>query len=363
MNTNTKNIIKWAIVSVCTLLLVFLLIFLCVYAGRFSTMSSIKKLSDYEKYNLYTMDVNYDYDLEKIIASGVTDDQSFVEAVVRECIPFIPVNIKAPQYGCSAFTMKDGDVVLMGRNYDFKNDTSCLIVNAKPQNGYKSVALAALDNISANAMSGIKDKTASLTAPFLCLDGINEKGVAIAVLTLDSTPTRQSTGKQVITTTMAIRLVLDKAASTEEAVKLLEKYDMFASSGRDYHFYITDASGDGRVIEFDPEREDRKLTATPVRAVTNFYAMYADKVVSNQKNGIYGHGKERWNKIEEVFNTSEHHDKTAAWKALEAASQKPNPEDITSNTQWSVVYNLKDLSAEIVIRRDWTDKFTFGLKR
>jgi len=34
----------------------------------------------------------------------------------------------------------------------------------------------------------LKKKLATLTAPFICLDGMNEKGVSIAVLTLDSEP-------------------------------------------------------------------------------------------------------------------------------------------------------------------------------
>ena len=58
------------------------------------------------------------------------------------------------------------------------------------------VATAALDNVSANAPDeSTKMKLASLTAPYICLDGLNEKGVSIAVLTLDSDPVHQSTGK------------------------------------------------------------------------------------------------------------------------------------------------------------------------
>ena len=55
-----------------------------------------------------------------------------------------------------------------------------------------------------------------------------------------------------------------RAATTEEAVELLNQYDMFATSGRDYHFYITDASGDGRVVEYDCESETREMVATPI---------------------------------------------------------------------------------------------------
>lgn len=72
--------------------------------------------------------------------------------------------------------------------------------------------------------------------------------------------------------------MLDRAASTQEAVDLLKEYDMFASSGRDYHFYITDASGDGRVIEYDCDSETRELVDTRSEAVTNFFVLYKDKV-------------------------------------------------------------------------------------
>lgn len=122
----------------------------------------------------------------------------------------------------------------MGRNYDFKRDTSAMLVYCEPKGGYKSVAFAALDNISANIPDvSMKKKLATLTAPFICLDGMNEKGVSIAVLTLDSEPVHQNTGKPVIGTTLVIRLILDRAATTEEAVELLNQYDMFATSGRD----------------------------------------------------------------------------------------------------------------------------------
>ena len=208
----------------------------------------------------------------------------------------------------------------------------------------------------------MKKKLATLTAPFICLDGMNEKGVSIAVLTLDSEPVHQNTGKPVIGTTLAIRLILDRAASTAEAVELLQQYDMFASSGRDYHFYITDSTGDGRVIEYDCESETRKMVATPVRSVTNFFALYEDQVLPNQRNGIYGHGKERYDKMEALFDYEEVYTKDAAWEALKAAAQEPSADDITSNTQWSILYDDTNLTAEIILRRNWDDVIGYDLK-
>lgn len=338
--------------------------FVCEYTGRFQTIRTIEKVTDYEDYNLYSMDVKYDYDLDRVIEYGITDDQSLVDAIVEEAIPILPVQIDVPDFGCSAFTLQeaDGDI-LMGRNYDFRRDTSAMLVYCEPEGGYKSVGFAALDNISANTPEeSMKKKLAILTAPFICLDGMNEKGVSIAVLTLDSEPVHQNTGKPVIGTTLAIRLILDRAASTAEAVELLQQYDMFASSGRDYHFYITDSTGDGRVIEYDCESETRKMVATPVRSVTNFFALYEDQVLPNQRNGIYGHGKERYDKMEALFDYEEIYTKDVAWEALKAAAQEPSAEDITSNTQWSIIYDDTNLTAEIILRRNWENVIGYDLK-
>lgn len=349
------------------LVLVFLCVsvFVCIYLTRFQTISSIEKVSDYaDGYDLYRMDIRYDYDLDAVIDYGIENDQDLFDSIIQEALPLLPVSIKAPSFGCTAFQLiqTDGDV-LMGRNYDFKKNTSAMLVYCTPKDGYRSVAFAALDNVSANdPQANIKKKLATLTAPFICLDGMNEKGVSIAVLVVDSEPVNQSTGKAKLCTTLAIRLVLDRAATTEEAVALLREYDMYASSGKDYHFYINDASGDGRVVEWDCESETRELVATPIDVVTNFYTIYADRVLPNQRNGQYGHGKERYLAVLEVFGKHDGNPTlVTAWDALKAASQEPQGEELTSNTQWSIVYNNTDLTAQIVVRRNWDDVFEYDL--
>ena len=245
--------IQWIISALVAVVIIAAAVGGGVYFTRLKSIHSIRKLTDYENYNLYRMDIDYAYDLDRLIDRGITDNQSMINAILAEALPYLPIHMKAPNFGCSAFCTQGTDGhTLMGRNYDFKNDTSAMLVYCTPKDGYASVAFAALDNINANTPdASMAKKLATLTAPFICLDGMNEKGVSIAVLTLDSDPTYQQTGKPMIATTLAIRLVLDRAATTAEAVELLSKYDMFASSGRDYHFYITDASGDGRVLEYD----------------------------------------------------------------------------------------------------------------
>lgn len=360
-----KKAILIALLSLVSVIAVLVIVFAIVYASRFKTISSIERITDHsDGLNLYRMNIEYDYDLDSMISKGITDTQSFIDAVLSESLPLLPIKMKAPDFSCSAFGIKltDGDNV-MGRNYDFRYNTSAMLVYCTPKNGYKSVSFAALDNIKANtADDGIKNKLACLTSPFICLDGMNEKGVSIAVLTLDSEPTVQDTDKPNISTTLAIRLVLDRAATTAEAIDLLKQYDMIASSGRDYHFYINDASGDGRVVEWDCHSQTRELVATPVRTITNFFTMYSDQVTKVGKNGIYGHGKDRYDSIEKIFEDSNGKFTTAtAWSALKAAAQTPKEGDITSNTQWSIVFNNTDKTLEFVLHRNWDEVITYDL--
>ena len=321
-----------------------------VYRKQIKSVASLKRLTGYEDgYDLYAINIAYDYDLDRIIAANVRDDQAYIDAVVAQVLPGVPAHVQAPQFACSAFVAVDAEGrVRTGRNYDFKDDTSALLVRNHPRDGYASIGFAALNNLGANTpLDSVAGRAAALMGPFAQLDGVNECGVSIAVLTLDSKPCDQDTQRPVINTSLAIRLVLDRAATTQEAVDLLSAYDMHAMAGRDYHFFINDAAGDARVVEWDPRDPDRACKATPVRQVTNFYACY---------------GAVRAFAIADVLDAHVGaQDEAVAWKALRAAAQEPNPEDITSNTQWSVIFDNTEPAAAITLRRHWGDVDAFAL--
>lgn len=111
----------------------------------------------------------------------------------------------------------------------------------------------------------------------------------------------------------------------------------------------------------------RKTTAgawwpRPAREITNYYALYADEVSPNRRNGELGHGKERADAIAAVLDAASGAITVdVAREALKAAAQEPNPDDVTGNTQWSVVFNDTDLTADIAIRRAWDDVYSFTI--
>ena len=41
---------------------------------------------------------------------------------------------------------------------------------------------------------------------------------------------------------------------------------------------------------------------------------------------------------------------------------EPSEEEVTSNTQWSIVYDDTNLTAEIALRRNWDDVIGYNLK-
>lgn len=101
-----------------------------VYHKQIKSAASLKRLTGYaDGYDLYAIDIAYDYDLDRIIAAGVRDDQAYIDAVVAQVLPGVPAHVQAPQFACSAFVAVDAEGrVRTGRNYDFKDDTSALLV-------------------------------------------------------------------------------------------------------------------------------------------------------------------------------------------------------------------------------------------
>lgn len=84
--------------------------FVWLYFTRIQSIASIRRITDYaDGYNLYCMDVKYDYDLEAIVAYGITDDQSTVDAILQEALPLLPVSIEVPNFGCSAVYLSGWD--------------------------------------------------------------------------------------------------------------------------------------------------------------------------------------------------------------------------------------------------------------
>ena len=334
---------------------------------------------------LYELYYTEDYKLDQVLASGKTTVDDLFQYVAY--LLYDDTGTKAPKVdfgaGCSAFAVpeKDGLDFLMGRNYDYRHSTSdkktylptaAIIVHTAPKDGKKSISM--VDGMHLNYGQGFyedKDKDLSLlmALPYAALDGINEDGFAIGVLALNENPAKQDNNNPKISTTVAIRMLLDRASTVKEALAMLDNYDLdMAGTGRSsYHFFMADATGDYAIVEFtydgDEEypsrREDLKDNDT-LRCVTNFYV--APSMAGTNDGWGSNHGKARYDTMRNTLK-AKHYSLTEdeAMTLLQNVSQPPT-EEITSMTQWSSMYNLTEKTLRLSILREYGKEYLFSVE-
>lgn len=321
-----------------------------MFRHELKTLYSLEKVDDNV---LYTMTYDGDYGFDEFLETGASTDKELVDFVTKRLLKGIPLEFSIPDLGCSTFTAQtqEGDYVF-GRNFDLTYSPA-LFVETAPVEGYRSLStvnLAFLGFGEDKLPDTFKRKLITLAAPYAPLDGINEKGLAVAVLRIGDEPTNQDTGKIDITTTTAIRLMLDQAATVEEALALLEKYDMHSSAGSCYHFHIADARGDSAVVEYVDNVYEVIRSENDYQAVTNF--------LLSEKKYNFGSGQDRYEILEDSLGSCVGvvRDEEQAMEFLEAAAMDWHISEGSGRrnaTQWSIVYNCTDRTAKVITGRQY----------
>ena len=347
--TKTKKIALWVVGAIAGLLLICVLALGLLFRQELKTIGSIEKVSDDAPY--YVMDYTADYGLDEFLAQGASTDKELSEFVIQKLMKGLPVTITLPDLGCSTFNgaLENGNKVF-GRNFD-NPYKPFMLVHTDPENGYESISMVNLGYVGYGdgyEPDSFTNSLLALAAPYIPLDGINEMGLTIGVLQLNVEPTQQDTEKTDITTTSAIRMVLDKAATVDEAVALLEQYDMHSSANSCFHFQIVDANGDSVVVEY----VDNVFSVVEPEAeylwCTNFFLTEGDWY-------NVGGGQDRYEILREELTARGGvlADEADTMSVLEAASQ--------DSTFWSAVYNNTEKTVDIAIHGEYDTVYSYSL--
>lgn len=352
-------------------------------AGKLEMIHSMKDLDGNGR--LYEIDYNQDYMLDSVMQPGITEQTELFRHIASLLFDNLPAEKPEVKYGagCSAFAAQEaeGKGFLMGRNYDFRHftpdnksylPTSAILVRTAPEGGKKSISM--VDGLNLGFGQGFyndgkTDLSMLMALPYAALDGINEDGFAIGVLALNEKQTNQQTGKQRIGTTVAIRMMLDKASTVREAIEMLKNYDMdMRGNGHsNYHFFMADATGDYAIVEytFDKDRTEPKVMEVftaddSLRCVTNFYV--APSMTGTTDGWGSSHGKDRYENLRKTLDEKKHVMKEdEAMQLLEKVSQPPT-EELTSQTQWSALYNLTEKTLRLTILREYAKEYNFRIE-
>lgn len=355
-------------------------------------LAMIYSLVDLEgnKGRIYEVNYNVDYKLDDALNAGIDGTTTLTAFVAKKLLDVLP-SAKAMNLtydaGCSVFACPDKTTghQLMGRNFDFNHlDATTkerimipvIAVHTAPAGGKKSVSF--VDGQFVGYKSGFytdgkSDLSMLMALPYLMLDGINEDGFAISVLKLDGKPTcQQEEGKKTIFTTVAMRMLLDRAGTVKDAIEMLKQYNMSMDKdpSASYHFFMADATGDYAIVEYtnpdlslNPDKMEVLTGADTLRCVTNFYVSPS---MANTDHGFNksSHGKERYKILRKnLLQYSYNLNAVQGMDVLTQVAQGPEESFLSTGfTQWSEIYDLNKKSVSMSILREFGKTFEFGIK-
>ncbi len=286
----------------------------------------VYKLNDYP---LFVMSYRGDYGFSRFLKTGIRE-------IVGE-------KINNPDWGCTCFTGMVNNKIF-GRNFDYYHHIA-LALYTHPRNAFASLSIVDLYYLGFNESSSanqIENSNSVSNAPFWPMDGINEKGVAIGQMALPYADPPYDPSKRSLNCLEIIRLVLDYASNTDEAVSLIQQYNYNVNGGPPVHFMIADKSGKSAIIEFINKEMKVIYNNEPYHVSTNFIITGS---LAPQTTDCW-----RYNKAySDLKNAGGSIDETAAMNILQSVSQ--------SITMWSAVYNLNTPSLNISTGKDYSKDY------
>ena len=328
---------------------------LTLFWKELRSLSTLKKLDDY---GMFQMTYYGDYGFDEFLQVGAQKDSDIEVFVTKRLLKGIPIDLGVTGDGCTAYVMRnENGEVLYGRNFDFSYAPS-LQVFTKPDHGYASVSTVNLSFAGysrENLPNGMSVQSfLTLAAPFLPFDGMNEKGLAIALLAVPAADLAFDEEKTTLNTTTAIRLVLDRAATVEEAVELLRNYNIYFSGDITCHYLIADASGNSVIVEFWDGALRTVTTEEAYQIASNFIAYQGLNIGEGYTEF------ERYDAVEAAIQANNGAlSKQQAIDVLKTVGIRDGQED---KLQWSVLYNLSTLKGTIFAHRNTENQTDFALK-
>ncbi len=268
---------------------------------------------------------------------------SLVTKSTRDKLPPVREPIRGPAHSCStvAFRTADGQV-LLGRNFDWMHD-ACLVLRIHARKGASSVAVLDPHYLGLDekrlANPTLAERFRLLFLPYLVMDGMNEHGVAIGEMALSDTRAPTDPAKPSVINPLVIRLILDYARNTDEAVAIMRNYNIHFPAVP-CHYLIADAKGKSVAVEFIDGRVETISTSETWQVSTNHRLLGKSEAENDQACWRYQTASDRVAKLGGRLDTA------GMVEVMAAVSVK-------DWTMWTSVYNLSTGEFRIAYRRNF----------
>lgn len=298
-------------------------------------------------------DDNYGFE-EFIQQGGAASDSEVIKFLAGNVFAIAEtLSFAEEAYGCSTVSIDTAEEEhLFGRNFDWET-CNALVLKSTPKEGYSSVSTVNTDFIRQGAgiaSAFLSEEQQILAALYAPLDGMNKKGFCISVnMISDGDSINQETTKPDITTTTAVRLLLNQASTVDEAVSLLGQYDLHSSMGMMVHFAMADSTGESVVVEY----VDNEMIVTDTPVVTNFYLSEGEKKGIGTKQSHERYDILMDTILNQKLSMEELRD------ALDSVS-KDNFND-SATTEWSIVFNQTTGEIQYYHRENYKLGYCFSI--
>ncbi|MGS2615070.1 linear amide C-N hydrolase [Micromonospora sp. LZ34] len=227
-------------------------------------------------------------------------------------------------FGCSLFVAAgDPGRPLFARNFDWDANPA-MVLRTDPPDGYASISVVDMSYLGVGA-DPTNDRRL-LNAPLLPFDGMNERGLAVGLAADDAARADRDPGKPTVGSVRILRLVLDQAATVDEAVAVFNRYNVDFDGGPPLHYLIADATGASLVVEFTDGRMRVERGSGGWQALTNVPVAGVPEQRRREDH--------RYGVIAEALSRSGGvADAPAAFQILADVRQ--------AHTRWSVTYGLR----------------------
>ena len=342
--------IKRILISLATILIIVVIGTGVLFYGELKIINSIKKLADDKP--IYYMEIDGDYHFEEFLKLGGASSDKEVSAFLTKCISkgFYTVDVKESGPACSTISaMSPEGSHVWGRNFDW-TDSVPIIVKCVPKDGYSSISTCEFKNITSRpdaVPESIANKMLAIASLYVPMDGINEAGLCIADLEVnEGGMITNDTDKSNLTITTAIRLILNKAATVEEAIELLKIYDIFASGGISHHLAISDATGASVAVEF----VDGELIVVNTNSLTNF---------NIAKGNTAAGGENSKQRFEQLISTYKENKGILTSDQVKKVLAQVSQSEGNWITQWSIMYDHKFKTVNYYFNCDFEKVYSF----
>lgn len=242
-------------------------------------------------------------------------------------------------WGCTLFAaLGNPDNLIFGRNFDWQ-PSPALLLFTNPPDGYSSVSMV---DISYLGFSGdenlvelpLTEQKAVLRAVELPFDGMNEEGLSVGMAAVPTDEQVYNPDKPSIDSLVVMREILDHARTVDEAVEILDKYNIAWGNGPPLHYLIADRSGNSILAEFYKGKLNLIRNSKPWHLATNFHVT----PVQEQPTGYCV----RYDRVQKAMIDSG--GKLSNQMGLDLLRNVTQ-----STTQWSVLYGISKKEIQIIM--------------